>query len=320
MRTLIAGASGVVGRPLVDALLANGHEVIALSRRPSACSKPRLGVTEVTANALIAEDLFRALANERADAVISELTALKKPPSQHRHMAETNRLRTLGTANLLQVAKQLGARRFVTQSMMFGYGYDNQGSRLRLESERFAPTRSGPFEQHLSAMRENENRVLDDHDLEGVALRYGLFYGGAASGMLLNGVRERTIPVLADASPLSIIQVDDAAAATVAALERGGAGQAFNVADDEPVSWTTFVSYVASRAGAPPPLRVPRWLVRLIAPYAKVIFGGGVCVSTGKAKELLGWTPAYRSYRDGIEDLIDSRADARDRRSRNAHG
>jgi hypothetical protein len=144
-------------------------------------------------------------------------TALKKPPSQHRHMAETN-------------------------------------------------------------------RVLDDHDLEGIALGYGLFYGGAASGMLLNGVRKRTIPVLADASPLSFIQVDDAAAATVAALERSGAGQAFNVADDEPVSWTTFVSYVASRAGAPPPLRVPRWLVRLIAPYAKVIFDGGVCVSTGKSE------------------------------------
>jgi nucleoside-diphosphate-sugar epimerase len=288
----------------VNALLANGHEVIALSRRPIAGSKPRLGVTEVTANALIAEDLFRVLADERADAVISELTALKKPPSQHRHMAETNRLRTLGTANLLHIAKQLGARRFITQSMMFGYGYDNQGSRLRLESEPFAPTRSGYFEQHLAAMRENENRVMNDHDLEGIALRYGLLYGGTASEMLLNGIRKRTIPVFTDASPLSFVHVDDAAGATVAALERGGAGQAFNVADDEPVSWTTFVSYAASRAGAPPPRRVPRWLVRLIAPYAKVIFDGGVCVCTGKAKELLGWTPAYHSYRDGLEDLI----------------
>jgi nucleoside-diphosphate-sugar epimerase len=315
MRVLVAGASGVVGRPLVDGLLANGHDVIALSRRPSAGSQPRRGVTEVTANAFIAEDLFRALANERADAVVSELTALKKPPSQHRHLAETNRLRTVGTANLLRAAKQLGARRFVTQSMMFGYGYDNQGSRLRLESEPFAPPRSGPFEQHLSAMRENEDRVLGDHDLDGIALRYGLFYGGGASDMLLDGVRKRTIPVTGDASPLSFVHVDDAATATVAALQRGAAGQAFNVADEEPVSWTTFVCYVASRVGAPRPIRVPRWLISLIAPYAKVIFDGGVCISTAKAQESLGWTPVYRSYRDGIEEMIDARAAARDKRS-----
>ena len=204
--------------------------------------------------------------------------------------------------------------------MMFGYGYDNQGSRLRLESERFAPTRSGPFEQHLSAMRENESRVLDDHDLEGIALRYSLFYGGAASGMLLTGVRKRTIPVLADASPLSSIQVDDAAAATVAALDRGGAGQAFNVADDEPVSWTTFVSYVASRAGAPPPLRVPA----LAGPSDRAVREGHIRRRSvrfhRKSEGVARLDPGVSQLRDGIEDLINSRADAPDRRSRNAQG
>jgi nucleoside-diphosphate-sugar epimerase len=111
------------------------------------------------------------------------------------------------------------------------------------------------------------------------------------------------------------VHVDDAATATVAALQRGAAGQAFNVADEEPVSWTTFVCYVASRVGAPRPIRVPRWLISLIAPYAKVIFDGGVCISTAKAQESLGWTPVYRSYRDGIEEMIDARAAARDKRS-----
>ena len=304
MRVLVAGASGAIGRPLVTALLARGYTVISLSRH-SVWSSGTPGLTEVSADVLAADDLLRALSGEQADVVVSQLTALKKLPSQHRHMAATNRLRTTGTGNLLMAAKQLGARRFVSQSMMFGYGYDNQGDRLRLETDPFAPRRSGPFEQHLAAMRENEDRVLGDPDVEGLTLRYGLFYGGPASEALLSGVRKRSIPVLGNASPLSMIHVLDAAAATVAAVQSPAAGSAaFNVADDEPVSWTDFVRYVAKEAGAPAPRRVPGWLVGLFAPYAKAILEGGICLSNAKAKDLLGWRPSYPSYRQGVAEML----------------
>ena len=234
MRVLVAGATGTIGASLVEKLLTSGHEVIGLRRRAGGQAE----VCWVTADVLDRDGLLHAVSGVRADAVVSELSALKKPPARHRAMAATNTLRTRGTANLLEVARQIGARRFVTQSMMFGYGYDDQGLRLRRESEPFAPEHQGPWEAHLAAMRENERMVLTDHSVEGVALRYALFYGAGASQPLIDGVAHRKLPVLATASPLSWIHVDDAASATVAALERGEAGQAYNIADDEPVSAT----------------------------------------------------------------------------------
>jgi nucleoside-diphosphate-sugar epimerase len=301
MQVLLAGASGVIGRVLLRLLTDQGHQVIALSRHPADESSP--AVTWVAANALIKDDLLRALASFRADAVISQLTALRKPPARHRDMRRTNQLRTVGTANLIAAAQRLGARRFLTQSMMFGYGYDNQGGRLRTETDPFAPRRTGPFEEHLAAMRQNEERVLSDPEFDGVALRYGLFYGGAASQTLLTGVQKHALPVLAgDAAPLSFVHVEDAAAATMAALTADSVGgQAFNVADDEPVSWTTFVTHMAERAGAATPLRLPAWVLQLAAPYGRVILEGGVCIFSAKARQDLNWTPIYRNIRQGID-------------------
>jgi nucleoside-diphosphate-sugar epimerase len=301
MRMLLAGASGVIGRELLRLLTDQGNQVIALSRHP--VDEPSAAVTWVAADALIKDDLLGALAPYTADAVISQLTALRKPPARHRDMRRTNQLRTVGTANLIAAARRLGARRFLTQSMMFGYGYDNQRGRLRTEADPFAPQGTGPFEEHLAAMRQNEERVLADPEFEGVALRYGLFYGGAASQTLLTGVERRALPVLAgDVAPLSFVHVEDAAAATMAALTANSVGgQAFNIADDEPASWTTFVTYMAERAGAPTPRRLPAWVLQLTAPYGKVILEGGVCISSAKARHELNWTPIHRNVRDGID-------------------
>ena len=301
MRVLLAGASGVIGRVLLRLLTDQGHQVIALSRHPSDEQSP--AVRWVAADALNKDDLLAALAPYRADAVISQLTALRKPPARHRDMRQTNRLRTIGTANPVAAARRLGAGRFLTQSMMFGYGYDNQGGRLRTETEPFGPRRSGRFEEHLAAMRKNEELILGDAEFDGIALRYGLFYGGAASQPLLTGVQKRTLPVLAGhVEPLSFVHLEDAAAATVAAMTADSVGgQAFNIADDEPASWTTFVSYTAERAGAPPPRRLPAWVLQLAAPYGRVILEGGVCISSAKAREKLSWRPIYRNVRQGID-------------------
>jgi nucleoside-diphosphate-sugar epimerase len=301
MRVLVAGASGVIGRVLLRLLVDHGHQVIALSRHPA--DEPSPAVTWVAADALIKDELLEALAPFSADAVISQLTALRKPPARHRDMRQTNQLRTVGTANLIAAARRLGAQRFLTQSMMFGYGYDNQGGRLHTEADPFAPPGSGPFEEHLAAMRVNEERVLGDPEFDGIALRYGLFYGGAASEPLLTGVQKRALPVLAGhVEPLSFVHLEDAAAATMAALTAPSVGgQAFNIADDEPASWTTFVTYTAERAGAPRPLRLPAWVLRLAAPYGRVILEGGVCISSAKARQKLNWTPIYRNIRQGID-------------------
>ena len=299
MRVFVAGATGTIGASLVEKLLTSGHEVIGLRRRAGGQAEVRW----VTADVLDRDGLLHAVSGVRADAVISELSALKKPPARHRDMAATNTLRTRGTANLLEVAHQIGARRFVTQSMMFGYGYDDQGPRLRRESEPFAPEHQGPWEAHLAAMRENERMVLTDHSVEGVALRYALFYGAGASQPLIDGVAHRKLPVLANASPLSWIHVDDAASATVAALERGEAGQAYNIADDEPVSWTDFIGYLARALGAPTPRRLPSWLLKLFVPYAHAVLKGGVCLANDKAKQQLHWRPAIPTYRLGIDRL-----------------
>jgi hypothetical protein len=194
MRVFVAGATGTIGASLVEKLHTSGHEVIGLRHRDTG----QAGVGWVTADVLDRDGLLRAVSGVRADAVISELSALKKLPAWHRDMAATNTLRTRGTANLLEVARQIGAHRFVTQSMMFGYGYDDQGPRLRRESEPFAPEGQSPWEPHLAAMRENERLVLTDPSIEGVALRYALFYGAGASQPLIDRVVHRQLPVLAD--------------------------------------------------------------------------------------------------------------------------
>jgi nucleoside-diphosphate-sugar epimerase len=302
MRVVLAGATGVIGQPLMRALRGNGHEVMALRRESAATAPAPDGVRWITADVLDRDALLRAVDGVSTDAVISQLTALKKPPLQHRDMRATDRLRTEGTENLIAVAQATGAERFVTQSMMFGYGYADRGAHRYRENEPFGPSGQGRFQPHVDAMRRNEQLVLSDPTLQGVALRYGLIYGGPASAELVDGVRRRRLPVLRNASPLSWTYLDDAVSATVAALESAASG-AYNIADDVPVSWTELVTALADAIGAPPPRRVPPALVRLGAPYGFTVLRGGVCLSNEKAHQDFGWQPAVRSYRDGIARL-----------------
>ncbi|MBO0817178.1 MAG: NAD(P)-dependent oxidoreductase, partial [Actinobacteria bacterium] len=252
MRVLLAGASGAIGMPLIRQLHAAGHDVLAVHRSaPGGSRLAATGATPVQADVLSGPGLLRALAGQRADAVICELTALKKPPARHQHMAATNRLRTEGTANLLAAARQLGARRFITQSMVFGYGYGDWGGQVLTEADPFGPPGRGRFEDHLAAMRSNEQQAFTAAGLDGIALRYGLFYGpGPACDAMIDGLRRRRIPLARNSGVLPWVYIDDAAAATVAALERGEPGAAYNIADDEPVSLATLLTALASAVGA----------------------------------------------------------------------
>lgn len=301
MRVLVAGASGAIGVPLVRLLCHAGHEVVAIHRAPEGHSQlAREGAIPVQADVLDRRGLSHVLAGHWADAVIAELTALKKTPLRHADMAATNRLRAEGTANLLTAAQQLGARRFITASMVFGYGFGDWGGRVLTEADPFAPPGNGRFEDHLAALRANEQQVLGAPHLDGIALRYGQFYGpGPASAALVAALCRRRLPVTRDSGAVPWVYVDDAASATVAALELGERGTAYNIADDEPVSMSAMLIAMAAAVGAPRPRTVPDWLLAA-TPFAKMIMTGGLRVSNTKAKAELNWTLQAPTYRDGL--------------------
>jgi nucleoside-diphosphate-sugar epimerase len=305
MKVLLAGATGTLGIPLVRAFVAGGHEVIGLSRTPGKGDKLRaLGAKPVIADIVDQTALLNAVEGLEADAVVHQATALKKIPMRHRDMAATNALREAGTTNMLAAARVVGARRFVTQSFLTGYGYGDWGSKVLAEDDPFAPPGRGKFEQHLAALRSTESQTFAADGIEGIALRYGSLYGpGGATEPLIGMLRRRRLPVPRGGGGItSLIYVDDAATATVAALERGRPGEAYNVVDDEPVAWGRFFGTLAKAFGAPPPREVPRWIFRFM-PYAGAVMLGTYRLSNAKAGRELGWTPTARTYREGIQRL-----------------
>lgn len=301
MKVLLAGATGAIGRPLATALQAAGHEVIGLTRGSGrARDLLAAGVRPVVADALDPEGLLRATDNLELDAVIHQMTALSKPPARHSGMAATNRLRTAGTRNLLDAAARAGATRFVTQSIVFGYGYLDHGTVELTEQSPFGELRGGPTDVHVDAMRENEELVTA---VDGIALRYGLFYGGDV-GSLRELLAHRKIPVPRSGERrLAWIHLDDAVSATVAALERGRAGSSYNIVDDASVSWRELFTGTAEALGAPAPRQLPDWLIRAAAPYVGAMLATSMRVSNAKAREELGWEPAYPTYRSGLQAL-----------------
>lgn len=309
MKVLLAGATGAIGIPLVRALVGSGHEVWGLTRGGEGPDRLRaLGARPVVGDAMDRDGLLRAVDGLAVDAVVHQLTALRKPPTRHRGMAGTNALRTHGTANLLAAARALGAGRFLTQSIILGYGYVDHGDRVLTEQEPFGRLRGDAFDPHVAAMASTEQQVCTADGIDGIALRYGLFYG-AATDMVLGMVRRgRRVPVPSGGGgTVGWIHVDDAAAATVAALERSRPGQAYNVVDDAPASWGEFVAAAAAAFGAPRPFGLPGRLLRLAAPYGgTVMLGTSMRVSNAKAAKELGWRPGFPTYRDGLRALAGS--------------
>jgi len=300
MKVLFAGASGTLGRALLPQLLESGHEVIALTRNTTAAERLRAtGVEPVVADVLDREALLGALGGRRADAVLHELTALSSAPTSYRSMQATNVLRTTGTAHLIEAARRMGATRFVTQSIVFGYGYGPRPGVLD-ESAAFGRPDGTPVDPTLAALAENESAVLGAEGLEGIALRYGLFYGRDAD-TVRRMLHRRMLPVGPSSGSIPLIHHDDAAAATVAALERGEPGSAYNIADDDPgQSWRSYLEAAAAAFDTPRPLRWPAGLLRAMAPYAaRLMLDLDLRVSTSRARRELGWTPRYASASEG---------------------
>jgi nucleoside-diphosphate-sugar epimerase len=306
MRVLLAGASGAIGTPLTRQLLATGHQVVGITRSRANAQRLRTdGAEPVVADVIDRDALLTAVQHVRADAVIHELTALGSIKMRDA-MSGTNTLRTTGTANLLAAARVVGAHRFLTQSIVLGYGYRDHGPRVITEDQPLAePAGGGRFGAGLAALRSNEQQVLAAGEMEGIALRYGAFYGpDSFTAMIVNLVRKRRLPVPASGGGfLNLIYLDDAAAATVTALEKGRAGQAYNVVDDEPVRWADYLGAIAAELGVRQPWRVPSWMLRAV-PYLGTLMNMSMHVSNAKAKRELGWAPTVSTYRDGVPLVV----------------
>jgi nucleoside-diphosphate-sugar epimerase len=304
MRVFVAGATGAIGAPLLRRVVAAGHDVIGLSRTQDGAARLRArGACDVViADAMDRRALLAAVTGHRADAVIHQLSALKKAPAAHRHMAATDALRTRGSDNLLDAARQLDAGRFLTQSIVLGYGYRDHGDTLLTEQTSFGvESGSKSFDAHVAAMKAAEDKAFGADGIDGIALRYGLFYGEDATAVA-SMLRKRALPVARRGGVLPFVHHDDAAAATVAALERGSGGQAYNIVDDTPLTFRNLVEAIAQAQHAPKPMVVPGALLRVVAPYGGVVMTKvAMRVSNDKARRELGWEPQYPIASEGLQ-------------------
>ena len=298
MNVFIAGGSGAIGVPLVRALVAGGHQVTALTRSKSKEPMLReLGATPAVADALDAAALRRVVVAARPTHVIHQLTALPQGgPRSANELAPTNRLRVVGTKNLIDAAAAAGVKRLVVGSFA-----PLAGATPGLPSQVDAAT---------EAIRSMESQVLDAdarHFFEGIILRYGLFYGAenAMTKQMMALARRRMLPtVRGDQGLLPPIHLEDAASATVAALEHGTPGSTYDIVDDHPVSISEMARTIAETVGAKKPFAIPSWLPKLVAPYLAQVLSLRLPLSNAKARAELGWRPMYPTIREGYFDAL----------------
>lgn len=306
MRVFVTGATGALGRHLVPALVGAGHEVTATTRKPGKVAQLReMGAEPVVVDGLDREAVIAAVSAAAPEVIVHEMTALSNMGRLRKvdqEFAATNELRTRGTDNLLAAAALAGTRRVVAQGHNFVY--ERRGRPVKTEED---PLDSRPVPSAALAMA--AIRYVDETvpltAPEGIVLRYGTFYGPGASDSLLDAVRKRQIPVVGGGTGIwSFIETTDAAAATLAAVERGAPG-AYNVVDDDPAPVSEWLPYLAEVVGAKPPLRLPAWLGRLLAGEFVVEQMTNACGSSNeKARRELGWKPRYASWREGFRAWV----------------
>jgi len=309
MRIFLAGATGVVGKQLIPLLREAGHVVIGTTRSPDKAEYLRAqGVQPETLDALDRQATVSAVMRARPDAIVHQLTAIPANLNLRRfdrEFALTNRLRTEGTDNLLAAARAAGVRRVVAQSFA-GWTYARAGGPVKAEDDPLDPHPPPAFHRTLAAIRYLE-AALQAAGIETIALRYGWFYGPGTSlgrgGAVLDAIRRRQLPIVGSAAGIwSFIHIADAAAATLAALERGAPG-VYNVADDEPAPVREWLPFLANAFGTPPPRRVPAWLARmLIGHHGVVLMTETRGCSNAKAKAAFAWRLRYASWRTGFVD------------------
>lgn len=307
MRVLVAGATGVIGRQLVPRLVSAGHAVGGMTRHAEkAATLRQAGAEPLVADALDAEKVAHAVAAFTPDAIIHQLTSLGAIDMRHfdESFAMTNRLRTEGTDHLLASGRAVGVRRFIAQSFA-GWPFERTGGPIKAEEDPLdAEPIDGTRRAH-AAIRHLETRVLAADWTDGIVLRYGNLYGDGTSlgpgGEVLDLIRRGAMPIVGNGSGVwSFVHVEDAADATVLALERAKPGL-YQIVDDDPAPVASWLPQVARNLGAKPPRRVPRWIGRLAAGNVAATMMTEVRgASNAKARRELGWAPRHASWRDHL--------------------
>jgi nucleoside-diphosphate-sugar epimerase len=310
MRVFVAGGSGALGRRLVPQLVARGHQVTATTTSAAKLGLlQELGAQGVVMDGLDPMSVGEAVAAAKPDAIVHEMTGLSlahagKPNFRHpeRFGAVTNRLRTEGTDHLLAAAEATGVSHLVAQSVATWPA--NREAGLVAEDEPLRLQELAPKMRIVAApLRHVEDVVVK---AGGAALRYGGFYGpGGGVESQIDLVRKRRLPIIGGGTGyFSWVHVDDAASATVAAVEQRASG-VFNIVDDEPAPVSEWLPYLAACVGAKRPLRIPKWLVRPLAGEMGVaIMTEGRPFSNAKAKRELGWELRYPSWRQGFKEAL----------------
>jgi nucleoside-diphosphate-sugar epimerase len=316
MRVFVAGATGAIGTQLLPQLVAAGHEVIGMTRSPAKRGLVvALGARPVVADALDPEAVGRAVAETEPEVVIHQLTALSGDMDLRRPdrtFAMTNRLRTEGTDHLLAAGRAVGIRRFIAQSNASPGFYERSGGPVKTEEDPLATDMPTKLRPGLEAIRHLEDAVTGIDWAEGVVLRYGGFYGPGTSlsadpeAVISKGVRKRQFPIVGDGGGVwSFLHVEDAASATVAAVDHGAPG-VYNVVDDEPAPVRDWLPFLAEQLGAKRPWRLPRVVARLLAGEAVVMMMTEIRgASNVKARRELGWQPRWSTWRLGFAKGLD---------------
>jgi nucleoside-diphosphate-sugar epimerase len=306
MRVFVTGATGALGRHLVPGLIAAGHEVTATTRTPGKVAQLReAGAEPVVVDGLDREAVIAAVRAAAPEVIMHQMTALADMRSLRRvdrEFAATNELRTRGTDNLLAAAARAGTRRVIAQGHNFVY--ERSGGPVKSEEDPL-DSRPVPSAARTVAAMKHVDRTVPLMAPEGIVLRYGTFYGPGASDPLLDAVRKRQMPVIGGGTGIwSFIEITDAAAGTLAAVDRGAPG-VYNIADTDPAPVAEWLPYLAEIAGAKPPLHLPAWLGRLLGGEFVVeeMTNGRGC-SNEKARKVLGWEPRYASWREGFRAWV----------------
>jgi len=308
MRIFVAGATGAIGQRLVPQLVDRGHQVTGMTRTEAKRDQiEAAGANAAVADALDPEAVARAVGETEPEVVVHQLTAIPASLDMRnfdRSFVATNRLRREGTDVLLSAARAVGAKRFVAQSFA-AWPYERTGGWVKTEDDPLTSNPPKGVTETVAAIRYLEEAVLGAEGMVGIALRYGGFYGPGTSlsseGEMPDAIRKRKFPIAGDgAATWSFIHIEDAASATVAAIERGKPG-VYNITDDEPAAVSAWLPVLARELGAKPPRRVPKWLARIAAGEVAVTMMTELRgASNEKAKRELDWHPRFASWREGF--------------------
>jgi nucleoside-diphosphate-sugar epimerase len=289
-----------------------GHEVTGMTRSEAKVNGLRdAGVTPVVCDVFDTKELRQAVAAAAPEVVVHELTDLPPnidPRKIEEQAAGNDRIRVEGTRNLMQAAVGAGARKFVAQSIAFAYAPTGEG--LKTEDDSLWYDAPWPWRRSIEALHELERTVIKTEGIDGIVLRYGFFYGPgtsyASSGYYAREVKRRRFPIVGSGEGVfSYVHIDDAASATVAAVEHGSAGGIYNIVDDDPAPLREWVPYYAEVLGAKKPMRVPKLIARLVAGrYTTMMATELRGASNERAKRELGFAPRYPSWREGFREAL----------------